>query len=113
MSMIVRHTFFILFLLMLPRTLRAEAPATPPGGGRPVASEFREFLGEPLLVRMQKLWDKRGGWGGILTAPHGTVVAFQSPGGGTCRRSSDGGKTLDAAKPPTSRRIPGADHEGL
>jgi sialidase-1 len=45
---------------------------------------------------MQPLWQKRGGWGGVVTAPDGTVVAFQSPGGGTCRRSRDGGKTWDA-----------------
>jgi sialidase-1 len=42
---------------------------------------------------MQQLWEKRGGWGGIITTPDGTVVAFQSPGGPTCRRSTDGGKT--------------------
>ncbi|MBI5684985.1 MAG: exo-alpha-sialidase [Verrucomicrobia bacterium] len=45
---------------------------------------------------MQQLWEKRGGWGGVLTAKDGTVVAFQSPGGGNCRRSRDGGKTWDA-----------------
>lgn len=65
-------------------------------GGHAVTSELKEFLGAPLLVPMQKLWDNRGGWGGIVTATDGTVVAFQSPGGGTCRRSRDGGKTWDA-----------------
>jgi hypothetical protein len=50
---------------------------------------------EPVFVPMQQLWKGRGGWGGIITATDGTVVAFQSPGGGNCRRSRDGGKTWD------------------
>ncbi|MBU6180694.1 MAG: glycoside hydrolase, partial [Verrucomicrobia bacterium] len=58
-----------------------------------VASSLEEFLGEPVFVPMQQLWEKRGGWGGIITTPDGTVVAFQSPGGPACRRSTDGGKT--------------------
>jgi sialidase-1 len=33
----------------------------------------------------------------LLTARDGTVVAFQSPGGGECRRSRDGGQTWEAA----------------
>lgn len=61
-----------------------------------VASRLEDFLGEPFFEPMQQLWQKRGGWGGVLTAPDGTVVAFQSPGGTTCRRSRDGGKTWDA-----------------
>lgn len=61
-----------------------------------VASRLEEFLGEPDFVPMRQLWEKRGGWGGVLTAKDGTVVAFQSPGGGNCRRSRDGGKTWDA-----------------
>jgi sialidase-1 len=60
-----------------------------------VASPLEEFLGEPFFLPMQELWEKRGGWGGVITTPDGTVVAFQSPGGGTCRRSRDGGKTWD------------------
>lgn len=59
--------------------------------GYAVASRLEEFLGEPLFVPMQELGEKRGGWGGVLTAKDGTVVAFQSPGGGHCRRSRDGG----------------------
>ena len=58
-----------------------------------VASQLDEFLGESLFVSMQQLWKGRGGWGGILTAQDGTVVAFQSPGGANCRRSRDGGVT--------------------
>lgn len=45
---------------------------------------------------MQELWKGRGGWGGIVTARDGTLVAFQSPEGSTCRRSRDGGATWDA-----------------
>ena len=44
---------------------------------------------------MQDLWKGRGGWSGIVTTKDGTVVAFQSPGGGNCRRSRDGGRTWD------------------
>lgn len=86
------------FLLLAPCVL----PAAPPraevavDGGHAVASQLDEFLGDPLLVPMQQLWEKRGGWGGVLTARDGTVVVFQSPGGGNCRRSRDGGKTWDA-----------------
>lgn len=58
-------------------------------------SELEDFLGKPLSLPAQKLWEKRGGWGGIVTTTDGTVVAFQSPGGGTCRRSRDGGITWD------------------
>lgn len=61
-----------------------------------VASRLEEYLGEPQFLPMQELWKGRGGWGGVLTAKDGTVVAFQSPGGGNCRRSRDGGKTWDA-----------------
>ena len=57
------------------------------------AAKLEEFLGEPAFTPMQTLWKGRGGWGGIVSTPDGTVVAFQSPGGGTCRSSRDGGKT--------------------
>ena len=69
---------------------------TPLAVGYAVASRLEEFSGEPLFVPMQELWEKRGGLGGVLTAKDGTVVAFQSPGGGNCRRSRDGGQTWDA-----------------
>lgn len=85
--------------------LRAQAPGE---GARwtdfAVASRLDEFLGEPFFQPMQQLWEKRGGWGGVLTAKNGTVVAFQSPGGGNCRRSRDGGKTWD----PDIEIAPGA-----
>jgi sialidase-1 len=85
-------------LLLAPLgVLLAQSPETDAAdGGYAVASRLEEFLGEPLFVPMQELWEKRGGWGGVLTAKDGTVVAFQSPGGGNCRRSLDGGKTWDA-----------------
>jgi sialidase-1 len=67
-----------------------------PDLGHATASRLEEFLGEPCFMPMQRLWENRGGWGGILTATDGTVVAFQSPGGGSCRRSRDGGETWDA-----------------
>ena len=57
--------------------------------------KLRAILGDPLFVPMQELWKNRGGWGGVLAAKDGTVIAFQSPGGGNCRRSRDGGKTWD------------------
>lgn len=84
-------------LLLLPLVAwGADTPRIETGLGYAVASRLEEFLGEPLFVPMQQLWEKRGGWGGVLTAKDGTVVAFQSPGGGNCRRSRDGGKTWDA-----------------
>lgn len=58
-----------------------------------VKAQVEEFLGEARFVPMQRLFEGRGGWGGVLTAPDGTVIAFRSPGGGTCRRSLDGGLT--------------------
>ena len=64
-------------------------------GGYAVAARLEDFLGEPVLTPMQQLWEGRGGWGGILAARDGTVVAFRSPGGGSCRRSRDGGITWD------------------
>lgn len=77
--------------------LDAQEPAKPAVAvDYAVASRLEEFLGEPVFVPMQELWTNRGGWGGVLTAKDGTVVAFQSPGGGNCRRSRDGGKTWDA-----------------
>jgi len=69
----------------------AAAPAEPLAFA--VAAKLDEFLGEPLMEPMHELWEGRGGWGGVLTAPDGTVIAFRSPGGGTCRRSRDGGIT--------------------
>jgi sialidase-1 len=74
----------------------AQAQQPAPDGDVAVASQLEEFLTAPLFVPMQKIREKRGGWGGIVTAKDGTVVAFQSPGGGTCRRSRDGGTTWDA-----------------
>jgi hypothetical protein len=94
-------------LLLAPlAALHAQTPKPEAGGGFATASPLEEFLGEPLFVPMQRVWEKRGGWGGILTAKDGTVVAFQSPGGGTCRRSRDGGRTWEAEiliAPPQSR----------
>ena len=92
--------FFLTALLLAP--LHAQSAKPEAGGGFATASQLEEFLGAPLLVPIQKVWDKRGGWGGILTAKDGTVVAFQSPGGGTCRRSRDGGITWDAEIPIAS-----------
>ncbi|MBM3888094.1 MAG: exo-alpha-sialidase [Verrucomicrobia bacterium] len=92
----MKHIITII-LAILPLALHAQSPQKNVAGiGYAVASRLEEFLGEPLFVPMQELWEKRGGWGGVLTAKDGTVVAFQSPGGGNCRRSRDGGKTWDA-----------------
>lgn len=84
-------------LLLAPLApLQAQSPQMESAAGNhAVASQRDEFLGEPLFVPMQQLWKDRGGWGGIIAAPDGTVVAFQSPGGGNCRRSRDGGKTWE------------------
>jgi sialidase-1 len=84
-------------LLIAPLAVVNAQPAEndAPGGGFAVASRLEEFLGEPVFVPKQSLWKGRGGWGGILTAQDGTVVAFRSPGGGNCRRSRDGGLTWD------------------
>jgi hypothetical protein len=65
-------------------------------GGFASAASLDDFLGAPLLIGMQELWKGRGGWGGVLAAPDGTVIAFRSPGGGTVRRSRDGGRTWEA-----------------
>ena len=92
----MKPTLTLLTVLLLAPlgVLHAQSPQTDAAdGGYAVASRLEEFLGEPLFVPMQELWEKRGGWGGVLTAKDGTVVAFQSPGGGNCRRSLDGGKT--------------------
>ena len=67
--------------------------AAEPPAAFAVASQLEEFLGEPLFIPMQQLWEKRGGWGGVISTPKGVLVAFQSPGGPRCRRSLDGGKT--------------------
>ena len=58
-----------------------------------VKARIDEFLGEPKFVPKQRLFEGRGGWGGVLTATDGTVIAFRSPASGTCRRSLDGGLT--------------------
>jgi hypothetical protein len=81
--------FAVLVTCVTPLLHAETAPPLP----HAVASSLDEFLGEPEFMPMQQLWEKRGGWGGIITTPDGTVVAFQSPGGPTCRRSVDGGKT--------------------
>jgi hypothetical protein len=89
----------LLVLLLLLSAVTADAQvsqAGAPDSGHAVASSLDEFLGTPVLVPMQALWKGRGGWGGVLTARDGTVIAFQSPGGSTCRRSRDGGQTWDA-----------------
>ena len=94
----MKLTLTILTTLLLSpfAVLHAQSSQTDAAGvGYAVASRLEEFLGEPLFVPMQQLWEKRGGWGGILTAKDGTVVAFQSPGGGNCRRSRDGGRTWE------------------
>lgn len=85
-------------LLFIPTAAIHAAPAQKEaaGLGYAVASRLEEFLGEPAFVAKQRLWKGRGGWGGILTARDGTVIAFQSPGGGDCRRSRDGGRSWDA-----------------
>ena len=91
------RTLFTALLLIPMILLHAQSSqADADDGGYAIASRLEEFLGEPLFVPMQELWEKRGGWGGVLTAQDGTVVAFQSPGGGNCRRSRDGVKTWDA-----------------
>jgi hypothetical protein len=100
----MNRTISLLIALMaaLLAESHAQAPKQAPDGGFAVASRVDEFLTEPLFVPMQQLWEKRGGWGGILTAKDGTVVAFQSPGGGSCRRSRDGGITWDPEIPIAS-----------
>lgn len=99
MGMLMRRwtfaSFVTLWFLAFSAPQANASKCAPFGGGHAVASRLEEFLGEPVLVPMQELWKGRGGWGGILTARDGTVVAFQSPGGGKCRRSRDGGKTWD------------------
>jgi hypothetical protein len=90
-------TISILVLFLVPLvSLRAQSTQEESAVGRhAVASRLDEFLGEPVLVPMQQLWKDRGGWGGIVTATDGTVIAFQSPGGPNCRRSRDGGRTWE------------------
>ena len=77
----MKHTLvFLATLLLVPiAAWSADTPQKETGLGYAVASQLEEFLGEPLFVPMQQLWEKRGGWGGVLTAKDGTVVAFQSP----------------------------------
>jgi len=71
----------------------AGADPAPPPGSFAVSARLEEFLGDPLFVPKQQLWEQRGGWGGVIAAPDGTFVAFQSPGGPRCKRSLDGGRT--------------------
>ena len=96
----MKYSIFVLFLyalLLMPiAILRAQDQPKEFNNKYAVASKLEEFLGEPVFVPMQELWEKRGGWGGVITTQDGTVVAFQSPGGGYCRRSRDGGKTWDS-----------------
>ena len=89
-------TLLAAILVLQPAASAAEsAQQETTSGGYAVASQLDEFLSKPVFVPMQALWKGRGGWGGIITAKDGTVVAFQSPGGGNCRRSRDGGRTWD------------------
>ena len=94
----MKHARLLLtaLLVALLAPVRAWAAEQAPNSGDATAPRLEEYLGAPLFLPMQRLWEKRGGWAGILTATDGTVVAFQSPGGGSCRRSRDGGKTWDA-----------------
>ncbi|MDR2673599.1 MAG: glycoside hydrolase [Opitutaceae bacterium] len=57
------------------------------------SAKLEEFLGQPVFVPPQKLWEGRGGWGGTVAARDGAIIVFRSPGGGVCRRSLDGGRT--------------------
>lgn len=83
---------------LLPEGMYAQqAAAEEPPMAYAVSATIEEFLGEPVLLPMQQLWEQRGGWGGVLSAPDGTLLAFRSPGGGEVRRSRDGGLTWDAA----------------
>lgn len=82
-------------LLLSCSTLQAQAPQSGAPSSFATASRLEEFLGDPFSLPLQPLWKGRGGWGGILTARDGTVIAFESPGGGHCRRSRDGGRTWD------------------
>lgn len=97
---IANHPLAVVLMTLLIAPLAAAQPLEPrdeiPVGGYAVAARLEEFLGEPVFVPPQQLWQKRGGWGGIVAARDGTVVAFQSPGGSHCRRSRDGGVTWDA-----------------
>ena len=94
------HHLAASFALLIAVPAAATPPATPPAvavvpppGSFAVSARLEEFLGEPLFVPMQQLWEQRGGWGGVIATPDGTFVAFQSPGGPRCKRSLDGGKT--------------------
>src|SRR3989339_701032 len=90
------HTLIAALLFIPTAAMHAESAQKEAAGlGYAAASRLEEFLGEPVFVPKQRLWKGRGGWGGILTAQDGTVVAFQSPGGGNCRRSRDGGRSWD------------------
>jgi sialidase-1 len=99
-----RRHFLTLGLLTIVAVVGGGTPAcsstaadasSPAPLGFAVAASLDEFLGAPALGPMHELWEGRGGWGGVLTARDGKVIAFRSPGGGTCRRSRDGGATWD------------------
>lgn len=97
MKEIIRALMAAAALALWGASVQAQASENASGeAGWAVASRLDEYLGEPQFTPMQELWKGRGGWGGILTAKDGTVIAFQSPGGGNCRRSRDGGKTWEA-----------------
>ena len=83
------------FLILANAFLAASALPLAAAEGFATSAKLEEFLGEPSITPMQTLWQKRGGWGGIISTPDGTMVAFQSPGGGACRRSLDGGRTWE------------------
>lgn len=74
----MNHTItFLATLLLAPLAAwNADSPQKETGLGYAVASQLEELLGEPSFVPMQQLWEKRGGWGGVLTAKDGTVVSF-------------------------------------
>ena len=90
----MKYTFLIFLTLLFTPLVKTHAQQSP-SGGYSTASRLAEFLGKSAFLPMQPLWEGRGGWGGILTAKDGTLVAFQSPGGNKCRRSRDGGLTWD------------------
>lgn len=94
----LRTVVLVSLVALLPEGVHAQqAGDEEPPMAFAVSATIEEFLGEPVLVPMQQLWEQRGGWGGVLSAPDGTLLAFRSPGGGEVRRSRDGGLTWDAA----------------
>ncbi len=61
-----------------------------------VNATVEAFLGAPLFIPMQQLWEKRGGWGGVLTAPDGTAIVFRSG-------AAPAGAVATVARPGTTR----------